>query len=232
MEANLFAALAEDDFGGSGAVRLVPGTDDVLYFPHFLERSQADRYLSAYLEGIDWTQEKIQLYGKIHAVPRLTAWYGDPGASYVYSKIRNEPKPWTKDLLPLLRDVEDAVGAQFNSVLLNRYRSGRDSLSWHADDEPELGDSPVIASVSLGVERTFLLRSKEDRTKIASARLGHGSLLVMRGLSQRTFQHSVPKESRVHGERVNLTFRVVEKGSASGRTLPSDRSAPNSPLSG
>lgn len=212
------------------ALVLAPDPAEVVYFARFLPHEEADQYLHYFLHQVDWHQDEIQFYGKRHLVPRLTAWYGDRGASYVYSKIRNEPRPWTPDLLKLLLDVEDTVGAHFNSVLLNRYRSGSDSLSWHSDDEPELGDVPVIASVSLGVSRTFLLRKKSDRTKVGSIKLEHGSLLVMKGHSQQIFQHSVPKEKRADGERVNLTFRVVQTSSAEERTLSRNSKAARSSI--
>jgi alkylated DNA repair dioxygenase AlkB len=147
------------------------------------------------------------MFGRRVAFPRLTAWYGDPGAAYTYSGVRNEPLPWT----PLLRELRDraaaAAGARFNSVLLNRYRDGRDGMGWHADDERELGR--VIASLSVGAVRTFELRHRGDRERIALP-LASGSLIVMAGDTQRHWTHRVPKDARAAGERINLTFRWVD----------------------
>jgi alkylated DNA repair dioxygenase AlkB len=147
----------------------------------------------------------------------LTAWYGDPGAAYTYSGLRNEPNAWNESLIEILDALYAFTAVRFNSVLLNRYRDGNDSLSWHADDEPELGVAPTIASVSLGVSRIFKLRKTDNSKEETSLRLENGSLLLMTGHSQTDYRHSVPKEKRLLGERINLTFRVVSTGAiASG----------------
>jgi len=181
----------------------------VTYEPDAFGRAASDRYFRLLQERVAWKQERIAIFGRDVAMPRLTAWYGDVGASYTYSGLRNDPSPWT----PELSELRDAVAARlrhrFNSVLLNRYRSGRDGVSWHSDDEPELGDEPVIASLSFGATRRFLLRDRSTRERAASLELEHGSLLVMRGRSQRVFQHCVPKDPRATGERINLTFRTI-----------------------
>ena len=140
---------------------------------------------------------------------RLTAWYGDEGAAYTYSGLKNTPVPWTGPILEVKRAVEPHCGVTFNSVLLNRYRSGQDSVSWHADDEPEFGKDPVIASVSFGETRAFQLKHKKRKELRASVELTHGSLLLMRGGTQENWLHQVPKTRRPVRERLNLTFRVV-----------------------
>lgn len=216
-------ALFEKNVDGSDCdhehgVFVVPGSRDVVYFRHFLTQAEADHYFSELKADIEWSQEEIQMYGKRHAVPRLTAWYGDPGATYTYSGIRNEPHRWTRTLLELLNMLEDATSVSYNSVLLNRYRDGRDGLSWHSDDEPELGDSPVVASISLGATRDFALRRIGETRQLAKVPLEHGSLLVMKGNSQRSYQHAVPKD-RTSDERINLTFRVVGEGVSKKKPL-------------
>lgn len=183
--------------------------DDVYYFPEFLSAEDADRYFREVRDEVSWRQEEIVMFGKRVRMPRLTAWYGDAGALYTYSGLRNEPLAWTTPLLELRNRVAAAAGVTFNSVLLNRYRSGGDGMSWHTDDEPELGDEPVIASVSLGEPRLFVMRAKESKQRLLELRLAHGSLLLMRGASQKRFQHAVPKEKRAQNERINLTFRMV-----------------------
>lgn len=158
----------------------------------------------------EWRAEAVVMWGRSLPQPRLTAWYGDPGRRYAYSGIELEPSPWT----PLLRDikarVEHATGTVFNSVLLNYYRDHRDSIGFHSDDEPELGARPVIASLSLGEERTFVLKHKRLKDAVpVRLRLGSGSLLVMGGDTQHAWRHGIPKESRPCGPRVNLTFRTI-----------------------
>jgi alkylated DNA repair dioxygenase AlkB len=161
-------------------------------------------------QDIDWRQDHIRLFGKTMPLPRLTAWHGDPGRVYSYSGIEMPPKPWTESLLSIKARVETAAGTQFNSVLLNKYRDGRDSMGWHSDDEPELGPSPVIASVSFGATRRFVLKHKYNKTlETISMELTDGSLLLMQGTTQHFWQHQVPKTRRVVGQRINLTFRTI-----------------------
>lgn len=182
---------------------------DVVLYPGFFPAAEADRLLRDLLATTAWRQETIKLYGKPIAVPRLTAWYGDEGAGYTYSGIVNDPLPWTPGLIEVKRAVESPAGVTFNSVLLNRYRTGKDSVAWHSDDEPEFGEEPVIASVSFGGTRTFQLRHKRRKDLRASVELPHGSLLTMRGATQHNWLHRIPKTGREVSERVNLTFRVV-----------------------
>ncbi|MGJ9418514.1 alpha-ketoglutarate-dependent dioxygenase AlkB family protein [Massilia sp. CMS3.1] len=153
-----------------------------------------------------WREESVVVYGKRHLQPRLTAWYGD--ASYTYSGLRLEPLPWTALLLQLRAAVEAACGHGFNSVLLNRYRNGRDSMGMHSDDEPELGADPVIASLSYGATRSFILRHKRDKRTVQLP-LADGSLLLMRGQLQRNWLHGINKSTLPLGERLNLTFRYI-----------------------
>ena len=150
------------------------------------------------------------MFGKWVDQPRLVAWYGDPGARYKYSGLIVEPQSWTNELLTLKAQVEAASECAFNSVLLNWYRDGRDSMGWHSDDERELGLHPTIASVSLGTERRFLLRRKDDHTCKHEFLLKNGSLIVMRGATQHFWQHQVPKSLRVSQGRINLTFRAIK----------------------
>ena len=177
----------------------------------FLAPEAADEAFAALREGTRWAQETLRIAGRETPVPRLTAWHGDPGARYAYSGVLHRPDPWTPPLAALRDAVQGAAGAPFNSVLLNLYRDGRDSVAWHSDDEPELGEEPVIASLSLGATRVFQLKprggARQDRVEL---RLPHGSLLVMSGGCQRHWQHRVPKRPNQElGPRINLTFRYV-----------------------
>ena len=180
---------------------------DVAYFPGFFAGRDADRLLDELSEGVPWAQETLTLYGRKVLTPRLTAWHGDPGTAYTWSGITMEPHAWTPALAEVKGAVEPVCGVVFNSVLANLYRDGRDSVSWHADDEKELGREPVIASVSLGATRKFRMKHLRDREARAEIELHHGSLLVMRGPTQRHWHHEVPKTAKPVGPRVNLTFR-------------------------
>ena len=156
---------------------------------------------------ISWRQEVMRFGRREVLQPRLTAWYGDDGKNYVYSGIRNQPLPWTTLLLRLKARAEAFAESAFNSVLLNYYRDGGDSVGWHADNEPELGERPVIASLSFGATRTFELR-KRTTGKVAKLALASGSIVVMRGTTQQHWVHRVPKEPGRAG-RTNLTFRFI-----------------------
>ncbi len=191
------------------ATRLALPGADVEFHPQFLNQDQSDELLADLDETVIWSQESVQMYGRRIPIPRLTAWYGDPGQTYSYSKINMSPLPWTGPLRQLRDQLEGVSGARFNSVLLNLYRRGSDGVAWHCDDEPELGTSPVIASVSLGATRKFQLRCKADSAMRQDISLTHGSLLLMRGTTQRNWEHQIPKTSRDTAPRINLTFRLI-----------------------
>jgi alkylated DNA repair dioxygenase AlkB len=177
--------------------------------PTFLGAVDADAALAALRSEIPWEQHRIRLYGREHASPRLSCWIGDPGAAYTYSRTRFEPRPWTPVLGALKAKVEAACGSRFNSVLANLYRDGADGMGWHADDEPELGPQPVIASLSLGASRGFAFRDRAERRQRLRLELPHGSLLTMAGRTQALYQHALPKSARPLPARLNLTFRWV-----------------------
>lgn len=176
----------------------------------FLAQSQADNAYLTLKNGIIWEQKAITLFGRRCLQPRLQAWHGDK--SYRYSGLKMEPRPWTPELLHLRTRCEQAAGTTFNSVLLNLYRDGQDSMGWHQDNEPELGSHPIIASLSLGGSRRFLLRNKQTDEKIEFL-LGHGDLLIMAGSTQTHWQHSLPKTAKPCQPRINLTFRTIVTGS-------------------
>jgi len=160
-------------------------------------------------DGIGWRQERIRVRGREYMQPGLVAWFGDPEATYTYSGLTLAPEPWPLPLAHLRSQVEKSAGAAFNSVLCNFYRNGSDSMGLHADDEPELGRNPVIASVSLGETRRFVMRHVKDPRERLDLDLAGASLLVMRGTTQHFFRHGVPKQPKVAGARINLTFRCI-----------------------
>jgi alkylated DNA repair dioxygenase AlkB len=173
---------------------------DAVFFPP----AEADALFVTLVHETAWKQE----VGHGRPFPRLTSWYADQGLAYRYSGVTHIGAGWTPSLLDIKRRIEPVAGATFNSVLLNRYRGGRDSIGMHADDEPELGTNPVIASISLGAVRTFVLKHRAMREK-KTLLLAHGSLLVMAGTCQHHWLHGVPKTEEVVGERINLTWRLI-----------------------
>jgi len=183
---------------------------EVCYLPNVVPSAERDTTLRRLIVEVPWRQENIVVWGKTYLQPRLIAWYGDPGCSYTYSGITLNPLPWNPQLLELKDLVESASGSSFNSVLLNYYRDQRDSMGLHSDDEPELGARPILASLSLGQERTLTFKHKvrKDVSPI-KIRLESGSLLLMKGDTQRCWKHGIEKESRPCGPRINLTFRQI-----------------------
>ena len=183
---------------------------DVRYQSSWLPPTAADSMMANLLAEIPWSQHQVRIFGRDLPSPRLSAWIGEPGASYTYSRVRHEPLAWTPTLVLLRSQLRAEFGIDFNSVLANRYRDGRDSMGWHADDEAELGVEPIIASISLGATRQMRFRSRAAgaRGSVALA-LEHGSLLWMAGGTQQHYQHAINKTRATVGERINLTFRVL-----------------------
>jgi len=190
--------------------RTVLAGADFEYLPGFLGPADADELLAALLAEVPWQRPVVQIFGRTFRSPRLAAWYGDTGAVYRYSGLVNEPLPWLPGLAVLRRQIEHRLGQTFNSVLLNFYRDGADSMGWHRDQEPELGENPTIVSISLGGIRRFVLQHSRqaDMTRL-ELRPEHGSLLLMCGATQHFWRHCVPKTRKVVAPRINLTFRRV-----------------------
>ncbi|MCC6896624.1 MAG: alpha-ketoglutarate-dependent dioxygenase AlkB [Anaerolineae bacterium] len=176
----------------------------------FFSPAESGALLTDLTANIAWEQKAINIMGKQVMQPRLIAWYGDVGKSYRYSGLTVHPLPWTPTLLDMKARVEAAANVTFNSVLLNLYRDGQDSVGWHSDDEPELGTNPVIASISLGAARTFQFKHKQNADLKQSVELTHGSLLLMRGTTQHYWKHQIPKTKKPLSARINLTFRVIQ----------------------
>lgn len=182
---------------------------DVRLWQRWLDVGEAERLL-AHLRGeIPWEQHRVRLFGREMPAPRLSCWIGDAGATYTYSRVRFEPRPWTPTLEHLRERVSVHCGVAFNSVLANLYRDGADAMGWHSDDEPELGPRPVIASLSLGAQRRFRLRDRRQRGRSFGIELASGSLLIMAGDTQRHYQHALPRTRAGVGPRLNLTFRRI-----------------------
>lgn len=214
-----------------GQVLKLPDAEVILY-PHAFSFQESCQLFDALQQGIAWRQETTILFNRSVLLPRLTAWYGDTGKSYTYSHITMQPEPWICPLLQIKSRIEaitrtsfkpypkstgeqnpalssESFQMRFNSVLLNLYLTGRDSISWHSDDEPELGPNPVIGSVSFGATRRFMLRHRQQKHLKAAIDLTHGSFLLMQGSTQHFWQHQIPKTSRTVEPRINLTFRQI-----------------------
>jgi alkylated DNA repair dioxygenase AlkB len=191
---------------------LIPLPDAELhYYPRFHDAARASSLLDWFQQQIPWRQDRIRIAGRLLDVPRLQAWYGDSGSGYGYSGISLEPLPWTPVLQEIRQELETCTGLKFNSVLLNLYRNGQDSVAWHSDDEAELGADPHIASLSYGAVRNLEIRPSGPRPgskKVLS--LESGSLLLMGTGFQRHWQHQIPKVRHLDGPRVNLTFRYIQ----------------------
>ena len=181
---------------------------DFEYRPGFLAAAQADLLLEKLRADLPWQQRDIFLFARPVLQPRLTAWCSDAGVRYSYSGLQLDPAPWHRALLELRNHLQNRLGETFNSVLANAYRDGRDSMGWHADDEPELGPQPVIASISLGAQRRMLLRPRSGGAS-KPLDLEHGSLVLMRARAQADWQHAIPRTRRPVGLRINLTYRMI-----------------------
>jgi alkylated DNA repair dioxygenase AlkB len=192
---------------GASERLVLPDGDGILYRRSFAQTDSASLF-EALLRETSWQQQVITVYGRAIASPRLSAWHGDSDAVYSYSGLRLEPAPWTPTLRIVRERVEALAATRFNSVLLNLYRDGQDSMGWHSDDEPELGRDPVIASVSFGAARRFLMQHKKRRLRV-ELRLEDGDVLVLGGATQHCWRHHVPKTRQPTGARINLTFRCI-----------------------
>lgn len=188
-------------FGGE----LLSGDGSAILYPEFLSEVDADVALRELVRTNSWEQPSLMMFGRMVDEPRLSTWHSD-GQSYTYSGRERLAQPWTALLRNIRGQCEQHTGHTFNGVLVNYYRDGGDHLGWHSDDEAINGAEPLIASISLGAERRFDMRHRVTR-EVVSTQLGHGSLLVMSGLSQQCWHHRIPKMTTITDARVNLTFR-------------------------
>ncbi len=196
--------------GRDAAVEILNGECEILLFPNLFSAAESACYLEQLKSEIEWRSESIMMFGKPVLQPRLTAFYGEAQRTYRYSGITMKPNAWTKTLLEIKSRIEPLSAVSFTSALLNLYRSQKDSMGWHRDNEKELGLNPIIGSVSFGATRTFKLRAYADKKRQVSVELESGSFLVMRGETQTLWEHSLPKTSRPKEARINLTFRMIQ----------------------
>ncbi|WP_020157410.1 alpha-ketoglutarate-dependent dioxygenase AlkB family protein [Methylobacter marinus] len=174
----------------------------------FYSASESERLYQRLLREQNWPDNRYTVAGRQFTLPRLQTWHADPGIVYSYSNNLLQTRPWTPLLYAIRAKIEDRLNYRFNSVLVNLYRNGEDYVGWHADNEPELGDRPFIASLTFGAERQFAFRHKQSFEQ-GQVLLRSGSLLVMQPDFQHHWLHSIPMQKNVSRERINLTFRKV-----------------------
>lgn len=179
------------------------------FWPDFLTENQADELFEELKTSNLWRQDKVKVFGKTYDQPRLCFLAADRKVNYTYSGLTLPAVDFSKSLSLIKTRIEQTSSTRFNSCLANLYRDGNDSNGWHSDDEKELGDEPLIASLSLGVTRNFDLKHKRNRLIKKRIELTHGSLLLMSGRTQKDFKHQIAKSKRIHEPRINLTFRYI-----------------------
>ncbi len=188
---------------------LLPKDGEVEIYPSFFTEEESESLFKHLLQEIEWQQDSMTFYGKQVNLPRLTAWYGESMKQYSYSGIDMNVKPWTEELLFIKNRVEENSGLKFTSVLLNLYRNGNDSVSWHRDNEKVLRVNPVIASVSFGATRTFKFMHIDDHRLVRTVELTNGMYVLMKGETQHKWEHTIPKTARRVNQRISLTFRIL-----------------------
>lgn len=177
----------------------------VQFYPHFLN-SIDDLGWFQKSQQLEWTRSEISIYGKSIPMPRDESLFGDQDLSYEYRGSKIKAQPWPDFLLAARDRIQALSGYKFNFVVGNRYRTGKDSIGWHSDNFPQIGERPAIASLSLGSTRKFKLRHKEIGGTV-DYHLESGSLLIMLPGCQEDWMHAVPKTARPVGDRINWTFR-------------------------
>lgn len=186
---------------------LLPYGGELYYFPDAISREKSDELFNQLFAEIKWKQEPVKIFGREVMQPRLTSWYGDK--PYTYSGITMQPNHWIHPLLEIKSIAEKFSGSGSSSALLNLYRNGDDGMGWHRDNERSLGAMPVIASVSLGAERVFQVRDYRDKKPVISLELKSGSIVVMKGETQKVWEHRIPKTKKFRDARINITFRSI-----------------------
>ena len=207
MQFSLFDSDSTDTNQPVSSVKTLPLAEaDVKYYSRAIATDSANHYFHVLKQELPWRQDAIRLFGKSIDIPRLQSWHGDPQCTYTYSNLTLKPNPWTDSLQRLKALCETLSNTSFNCVLANWYRDGNDSMSFHADDEADLGINPTIASVTLGEARPFVFKHKESKATYTQV-LEHGSVLIMAGTTQSHYLHGIAKTAKPIGGRINLTFR-------------------------
>ena len=191
----------------SSIINLLPYDGITEYYGKILKQEAAQYFFNSLLNTIEWKNDEVIIFGKQIITKRKTAWYADNGYEYTYSNVKKHPLEWTKDLLELKFYIESITGEIFNSCLLNLYHDGSEGMSWHSDNEKEILKDSAIAALSFGAERKFYLKHRKNKLPVSHL-LENGSLLVMKGSTQKNWQHSLPKAKKITTARISLTFRL------------------------
>ena len=197
-----------DLFNHNSHLNILPSDGEVLYLGKVFNRKEVAQYYQTLLEKIPWKNDEAIIFGKHYITKRKVAWFGDKTYSYKYSGVTKQAHIWTPELLQLKQKVEEHSATTYNSCLLNLYHDGGEGMGWHSDAEKTLLDNGTIASVTLGAERKFSFKHKESKQRI-DVLLENGSLLLMKGTTQKNWLHRLPPTKKVFSPRINLTFRTV-----------------------
>jgi alkylated DNA repair dioxygenase AlkB len=189
-------------------INVLPKDGEVYYYGNILDAATADLYLAQCLDGLSWENDRAFIYGKEIVTKRKVAWYADKPVSYKYSGYTKTALMWPDFLGEIKQQVEHRCAEAFNSCLCNFYSSGDEGMSWHSDGEKELVENGVIGALTLGGERKFSFKHKQSGESV-SLNLAHGSLLIMKGTTQKNWLHSLPKTKKNVDPRVSLTFRQM-----------------------
>ena len=203
MQSSLFEFRHSDS-----PINLLPRDGSAQYLPEVLSDVHAANLMDQLQRSLAWESDQLILFGKKITTRRKVAWVGDSDCSYTYSGVKKNPQAWTPELLSIKQEMEELAQSEFNSCLLNLYHDGDDGMGWHSDDEKELDASAPIASLSLGAQRKFAFRHKEDKTTIP-VYLANASVLIVRSPTQKFWQHALLKSKKVSISRINLTFRKI-----------------------
>ena len=178
---------------------------------NFFNQVDSNELLKKLISDLPWESMAIKMFGKDITIPRLQCWVGDKGCDYKYSGKKLNRQDWTTDLIMIREKIYKELNIDFNSVLVNYYRDGKDSMGWHSDNERELGPNPTIASISLGSERDLVFRNRINKEVLPIPQT-HGCLILIDGKTQKNWQHAIKKTRKVIGPRINLTFRnIIDK---------------------
>ena len=198
-----------DLFNTNPISNILPKDGEANYYGKILNNENTQYYYDYLFKNIPWENDKAIIFGKLIITKRKVAWYGDKPFKYTYSKTTKSALPWTKELLALKEIVENKAGETFNSCLLNLYHSGEEGMAWHSDGEKDLKKNGAIGSLSFGADRKFSFKHKLTKQTV-SVLLEKGSLLVMKGTTQKNWLHRLPPTKKVKIPRINLTFRTIE----------------------
>lgn len=187
---------------------ILPFDGEAIYHGLVIDKKQCDFYFQKLFNEIPWENDQAIVFGKHYITKRKVAWFGDKEYNYKYSGVTKQAHIWTPELLQLKQKIEKISETTYNSCLLNLYHTGEEGMAWHSDGEKTLLDNGTIASLTLGAERKFSFKYKETKQRI-DVILENGSLLLMKGTTQKNWLHRLPPTKKVFSPRINLTFRTI-----------------------